>query len=256
MPNIKFSIVTCTRNSMVTLRETVASVRSQTFIDWEHIFVDGSSTDGTLEYLNALDGNVRVLAGVGGGISRAMNEGIAAAKGEIVCHLHSDDYFLHPRVLQRVAAAFEARKAGWLFGRIVSDVDGGLFPERYKIPRYTYEKLLGSNFIPHPATFVRRELFDEVGSFDEQLRYAMDYDLLLRLARHSDPIQLDEALTVFRRHEASATQSNWLASYDEQYAVRCRHVAPSSPRGLWHALRYRYWRARILHSQRRAARPR
>ena len=88
MPNKPtFSIVTCTWNSAATLRDTLDSVSSQTCRDVEHIFVDGGSTDGTLEMIDAYQGNKRVLRDVKGGISRAMNEGIRHASGEYIAHL-------------------------------------------------------------------------------------------------------------------------------------------------------------------------
>ena len=92
MPNPPtFSIVTCTRNSAATLADTLASVQAQTWPAHEHIFVDGGSSDATLDLIAAYPGAKRLLPGVTGGIGHAMNAGIAAASGDYVAHLHSDD---------------------------------------------------------------------------------------------------------------------------------------------------------------------
>lgn len=209
---------------MVYLPETVRSVQMQTGVEYEHIFVDGNSIDGTLEYINGLKGNnIRLLEGVGGGIAKAMNEGIRVAKGDVIAHLHSDDYYLSSDVLSIVAATFSQSNSKWLFGRIMSDVDGLLLPEGYVIPRYSFKRFLRGNFIPHPATFIRREVFEECGVFSETLRYAMDYDLFLRVAKRYPPIQLDIPLAAFRRHDGSATQANFMKSFAEDYQVRCSY---------------------------------
>ena len=209
---------------MVFLAETIQSVQMQCGAEYEHIFVDGDSTDGTLEYLKNLPGNIRVLNNVSGGIAQAMNAGIRAADGDVIAHLHSDDYYLNPNVFSTVLDVFERTGCQWLFGRIMSDIDGVLVPEHYVVPHYCYKSFLQRNFIPHPATFIRRDVFEECGLFNETLRYAMDYDLFLRIARRYDPQQLNEHLAVFRRHANSATQANFMKSFAEDFAVRCMHA--------------------------------
>jgi len=234
----KFSIITCTRNSLSFVKDTVESVRSQTCRDFEHIFVDGSSTDGTLEYLGSLGPDVRILTDVTGGIAQAMNAGIAAARGNFLVHLHSDDYFLHSRVLERVLHHFSKHSNAWLFGRIVNDVDGAIFPESYVPPSYSYTQLLKRNFIPHPATFIRREVFVECGSFDASVRYAMDYDYWLRIARKFPPLALSEVFSVFRRHAGSTSQANFAASMAEDYSRRIHYCNGEPLKRAEHYIRY------------------
>lgn len=239
------SIVTCTWNSEDFLVQTISSIALQTHLDVEVIFVDGGSVDTTLAQINDYSGKKTVINGVRGGIARAMNVGTEAAQGEIVMHLHSDDYLAHPRVLARVAEAFETSGCEWLFGRILNDRAGGLFPETYIPPEYSYDALLRSNIVPHAATFVRRELYGRAGGFSEQLKYAMDYDMWLRLGRMAQPRQLREVLSVFRRHDGSTTEANRLASFDEDYRVRQAYLGGKPLSRLEHALRYRVRRKRL-----------
>lgn len=219
-----FSIVTCTWNSAATLGDTLASVASQTWRDVEHVFVDGGSTDGTLEMIEAYQGNKRLLRDVKGGISRAMNEGIAHARGEFIAHLHSDDYYVSKDVLALVAERFAAEQADWLFGKIQVLKDGVLQPP-CAMPPFSYRSFAaGKAFVPHPATFVRKSAFGRVGVFDERLKYAMDIDLWLRLGAVARPAMLDKTLTVFRDHAGSVSSANKIKARQEEFGVRKRHM--------------------------------
>ena len=221
---MKFSIITCTRNSLPYLRKTVESILNQDIGNCELIFVDGNSSDGTLEFIEGLNCDKRIIKGEVGGIAKAMNAGIQAATGDIIAHLHSDDYYLGDDVLSRVAAHFERSDHAWLFGRIMFDDEGRLTPEAFVASRYSYRRILMRNFIPHPATFIRREVFETCGMFSESLRYAMDYEFWLRIGHRYEPIQIDEPLAAFRRHEGSATHANFMRSFNEDFRVRLSHA--------------------------------
>jgi glycosyltransferase involved in cell wall biosynthesis len=219
-----FSIVTCTWNSAATLADTLASVQCQTCRDVEHIFVDGGSTDGTLDMLAAYPGRKQVLRDVGGGISRAMNQGIAAARGRYVAHLHSDDYYASDDVLATVAERFASASADWVVGKVQVLKDGRLLPPYAMVP-FTYRAFAaGSAWVAHPAVFIRRSVFDRVGLFDEGLKYAMDIDLWLRLGLHTPPAAIDRALTIFRDHAGSVSSANKLKARREEFQVRLRYM--------------------------------
>jgi glycosyltransferase involved in cell wall biosynthesis len=227
MPNApEFSIVTCTWNSAATLADTLASVRAQTCQQIEHIFVDGGSTDATLALIDAYPlPRKLLLRGVTGGISRAMNHGLAAASGEVVAHLHADDYYAGDDVLASVAARLAGSGRDWLFGAVQVLRDGALATAP-PLPPFSYFSLAsGKAFIAHPATFVRRALFARAGAFDESLKYAMDIDLWLRLAAIAEPAMLDRTLAVFREHAGSLSSANKIAARKEEFSVRRRHLA-------------------------------
>lgn len=242
---MKISVITCTWNSEPYLAESIASVLTQTHGNIEYIFVDGGSTDGTLERIASIDRPVTVINNVRGGISRAMNEGILAATGDVVAHLHSDDFYLDPDVLALVATAMAAPGVGWCFGRIKRLKDGILAPEGYVAPDYSAKRLLRGNFIPHPATFVRRDWINQAGRFSEKLKYAMDYDLWLTLAKRGDALALHKPLAAFRDHAGSLSSSNRLAAMEEDYKVRQHHCSGQPLPLLEHRLRYWVRRRRV-----------
>jgi glycosyltransferase involved in cell wall biosynthesis len=249
---VKISIVTCTWNSEPYLAETIASVQAQDYANIEFVFVDGGSTDGTLQRITTLPRPVTVLHDVKGGISRAMNEGWRAATGDIVAYLHSDDYYLSPTVLSRVARAF-SHTTGWGFGRIVRDIEGQQIQENFVAPKYSRKRLLRGNFIPHPATFVRREWLRQVGGFNESLQYAMDYDLWLKLSRLGEPVVLNGPLAAFREHDRSLSTRNKIAAMEEDYFVRRQHEGFNPLTRLENLARFYVRRNRLVQATRHKA---
>ncbi len=240
-PAPRFSIITCTLDSMPWLDACIASVLKQRACSYELVFVDGGSTDGSLERIAALQDGRRpltVLRNVRGGIAQAMNAGLAAARGDIVAHLHSDDFYLHDDVLASVSRAFDVSGCRWLFGRTLRAIGERLEPEGWQAPPYSRARLLHGNFIPHPATFVERQLMLDAGGFNAQWRYAMDYDLWLRLARMAEPLQLAQPLTAFREHAGSLSTRERRQAMREDLRVRLSHAGPNPATRLAHVARH------------------
>lgn len=240
-----FSIITCTRNSEPWLAESITSVLGQEAVDIDYIFVDGGSTDGTLARIHQIDRPVTLIENRCHGISDAMNAGLAVAKHEIVGFLHSDDFYLHEDVLKIVAESFRTTRCDWLFGRTMNVIDKQMSAEAYTAPRYSRLQLLRGNFIPHPACFVKRSLLLRVGGFNTTLRYAMDYDLWLRLSLLADPLQMTLPLTAFREHAGSLSTRERSAAMREDFQVRLAYAGLNPWSNLMHAARYcvRRWRS-------------
>ena len=218
---LSFSIVTPCLNAEATIADALRSVREQGYEHVEHVVVDGGSTDATMDIVRAQPG-VRWISEPDNGLSDAMNKGVAMATGDVVGWLNADDLYL-PGALQRVAAALEARPdALWATGRCLI-IDGEGEEIRRRVTRYkdallrhwSFSLLLTQNFVSAPATFVRRRAFDLVGNFDVQLRYSMDYDLWLRLARRSAPAFVDEPLACFRMVEGTLSMSGFERQFRE-----------------------------------------
>ena len=243
---MKFSIVTCTWNSAATLGETIRSVRTQTYTDVEHLFVDGGSTDGTLELIARECPQATVLHGVSGGISRAMNAGINAATGDVIAHLHSDDFYADNQVLSRVAMALIRSDRKWAFGGMDTLCNGLRQPSPRRLQVFSPARYAsGGIAILHPTVFVRREVFDAVGLVDEGLRYAMDIDLWLRIGPCFEPVEINSTLAVFRIHAGSASTANAPAARREEWLVRRRYLARWPFATLLFALRRRRMASRM-----------
>ncbi|GAM11004.1 putative glycosyltransferase Rv1514c [Geobacter sp. OR-1] len=246
---MKISVVTITYNSREFLEETIASVLVQGYPELEYLIVDGGSTDGTLDIVNryaVMHPWIKWISEPDRGIADAMNKGIRLATGDVVAHLHADDAYLDG-TLAEVCRAFAANPgARWATGRIrcVNTAGERLYDTELK-RSYNLSDILYGNIISHPATFVRRSVFDEVGLFDPELRYSMDYDLWLRIAALEPPILIDKVLAKFRVHPNSLSSANILAAMAEEHAIRQRNWGVLSSRARL-AAELRYHRETML----------
>lgn len=235
-----FSVVTITYNSERYLKECVNSVVQQDFTDFEHIIWDGGSKDGTLEIAQSYP-HLNIFCGQDSGISDAMNKGAALAKGKYIIHLHSDDCLAHPQVLSQVDLLLKQHpQCDWCYGITQAIDDRGFVLRKNAFVPYSHNKLKRYNIISHPATFINRRLFLQIGGFNPRFRYAMDYDLWLRLAQETIPLAVPSVWACFREHANSLSTSRPLAVTDEAYRIRNQYVST-----LWHRFQsYRTWQRR------------
>lgn len=179
---MKISIVTPCFNSEATLRETLESVRAQAGVDWEHLVIDGGSTDGTCAILKEFP-QVQWISEKDEGHYDAMNKGIARATGDLVVILNADDCF-REGALAQVVDAF-AKHPDWdaAFGDFLY-VDGQsreIFRRAEAI--YDFKVLLfGMDYICHHTLFVRKTVYDRLGGYRHRdFRNAADFEFKLRL---------------------------------------------------------------------------
>jgi glycosyltransferase involved in cell wall biosynthesis len=181
---MKLSVVTVCLNARATIGEAVASVHAQTHDEVEHIVVDGASADGTLEILEQFrSGITTLISEPDRGLYFAMNKGIAAATGDYLGFLNSDDVYHHERVLESIAAALSSSGADSAHADLVYVRRDD--PSR--IVRYWHSKpyvagMFEAGWHPaHPTLFVRTDLLKEMGGFNTHYRYHADFDLMVRL---------------------------------------------------------------------------
>lgn len=228
LPSI--TVITPCRNSAATLQETVDSVRGQGYPRLEHIVVDGGSTDGTLELLEAAP-DVRWVSEPDEGRVDAANKGLRMATGEVVAWLNADDRY-EPGALHAVGDAL-ARSPGraWATGycRII-DASGREIRraitsyKSFLLRRWTLGLYLTQNFVSDPATFVRRQALEGIGALDPTYHTSHDYDLWLRVAREfGPPVVVQRLLASFRMAEGTLSMRGFEAQFAEHVAVARSH---------------------------------
>jgi glycosyltransferase involved in cell wall biosynthesis len=234
------SIITVVYNGGKHLDQAIRSVLGQSYEPLEYIIVDGGSTDSTLDIIAKYDDRIDYwVSEPDRGISNAMNKGIRLAYGDLIAHLHADDYYVDPSVISSVCPEYLRHPdALWVTGGInIVDKEGNLRQE-IKARKYSYPKLIRGNILLHPATFVTRQAFEKVGVFDTGYRYAMDYDLWLRLGAVADPVVLDLQVTCFRAHDESRSIARSDLAYTESWRIRKKHLQGHPGKIFGHYLYY------------------
>lgn len=171
-----FSIVTICYNSEKTILDTIKSVKSQNIEDIEYILVDGASSDNTLEIINQENnGNFIIISEKDRGISHAFNKGVSKATGKYILFINSDDYLLENSLPDCKSFLSQNPNFDVICCHMLVSNKGKLRSIESKP-----DQLLKAMSVAHPATIVKREVFETVGLFSEQYKVAMDYDFLLR----------------------------------------------------------------------------
>ena len=180
---MKISIITITFNSEKTLQRALDSVQSQSYGNIEHVIVDGASTDGTramIETYAAKYPNVRWISEKDDGIYNAINKGIRMATGDIIGFLHSDDIFNSSDSIEQIAAAFETGNVDVVYGDL-QYCRAGKVVRKWNSNSFNPRSLKYGWMPPHPTVYVRREVYEQVGPYDEWFRISADYDMMLRI---------------------------------------------------------------------------
>lgn len=158
---MKISIITVTYNVRETVGDCLASVAAQDYRDREHVVIDGASTDGTVERLQAHRAQLAVLVSEPDrGIYDALNKGLERASGDVVGLLHADDVFADAGVLARVAEAFADPAVEAVYGDLVYVAREA--PDRvvryWRAEAFDPRRLRWGWMPPHPTLYLRRTI--------------------------------------------------------------------------------------------------
>lgn len=180
---VQVSFVIPTLNQARFLARCIDACLEQRIDGAEVIVVDGASTDETVSVLRRYGDRVRWTSRSDSGQAQAVNRGVRSARGEVIAWINSDDYYSGPDVLPQVWSAFGEPGVDVVYGRGRMVDAGGrtIRATRGRPLASCADLLLMPSGILQPAVFFRREAFLQVGGLREDLHYALDYDLWLRL---------------------------------------------------------------------------
>ena len=212
---MKLSIITINRNNAAGLEKTMRSVASQTFREFEYIIIDGASIDGSVEVIKKYESQFAHLKWVSEpdtGIYNAMNKGIRMAAGEYIQILNSADALASDEVTEKMLAALkQADEPSIFYGNMVK-----CFPDGRKIVDSCFAgqkiTMLGmyTGTLNHDPAYIRRDLFDKYGYYDESLKIVSDWKWYLEaiVLGGEQPQYVDMDVTLFDMTGISENEEN------------------------------------------------
>lgn len=206
------SIVIPAFNAEKYIRESIDSILTQTFKNYEIIVVDDGSTDGTRIIIQQSYPSVRYFLQKNGGPAKARNVGIKEARGEYIAFLDADDFWLPTKLEKQIQYFNQHPEVSFIF------TENSMFDEK-GIVRHTLQKrdrllkrdivrsIFMSSYLATPTVIVRKTVFEEVGYFEENLFAAEDDNMWMRIAMKFKVGLIDEPLTMVRINRGSLTHN-------------------------------------------------
>jgi glycosyltransferase involved in cell wall biosynthesis len=209
---MKVSVITAVYHNQAFIKDAIESVLSQKEVELEYIIVDGGSNDGTVEVVKQYGKRIHhFISEPDEGVYFAINKGITLATGDIIALLHSDDFYTHPYVLSQVVEAFGKSKCDAVYSNLyyVRGLNTNKIVRLWDSGEYKPNDFFLGWMPPHPAFFVKRDLYQKFGAFNTSLKSAADYELMLRFI-HKQNISLSYIPKFFVKMRTGGTSNRTL----------------------------------------------
>jgi glycosyltransferase involved in cell wall biosynthesis len=214
----KLSIITINYNNLKGLKRTMASVVNQIWQEFEYIVIDGGSTDGSVTYIESQNEFIDYwVSELDEGIYNAMNKGIVKANGEYLLFLNSGDHFYNDKVLEQNHIFLDSKDIIYFNLQVIDKMK--TFVKNYP------EQLTFSYFIkdtlPHPATFIKKRVFDRVGFYDQSLFIVSDWKFFIEsiCKFNSSYVRINQTLSTFYLDGLSSEPQNQTLIADEKQKI-------------------------------------
>ena len=216
-----FTVITPSWNQGKFLRACIESVVNQRDPDFEHLLFDNRSTDETVPVAGEFP-HVKFVSEPDRGQSHAVNKGLAAARGEIICWLNSDDEYA-PGAFAKLREAFSDPAVQVVYGDVrqieydgrMEEVARGKFDSRLDLIRWWSSRVK----LHQPAVFFRREAALKAGPVREDLHMAMDYELWWRMSEFFAFLYIPQVLAIQHRQPDSKTIRSWATAFVEREKI-------------------------------------
>jgi glycosyltransferase involved in cell wall biosynthesis len=214
------SVVMPVHNALPFLGDSIRSILDQTLSDFEFVILDDASTDGSGELLKEWaqrDRRIQIHESKTRlGLSGSSNAVVSKARAPIVARMDADD-IAHPDRLRRQWNIMEAHSDVAVIGTLCNGIDAS---GREVRPRDRWRLVRRSHYVPFPhgSAMFRRQVFDQVGGYDEKSTGAEDQDLFSRMAARGRVLTLSDVLYSYRYHSSNATIFNGTRAVDENHS--------------------------------------
>ena len=208
---MKITIITVCVNAEKTIKDTIESVLKQSYKDFEYIIVDGKSSDDTLKIISKYqDKRIKLISEKDKGLYDAMNKGIKLATGDIIGTINSDDILASENIFQTVIENFDEntdviyaniKYYNEDFSKVKRDFISGTKENEYFCPA-------------HPSMYVRKEIYQRIGTYNTSYKIASDFDFMVRCNLNNVRYKYIDKYFVYMRYGG---KSNGFVGYLENY---------------------------------------
>lgn len=218
MPIPRITVLMSVYNGEKYLQDAIDSILTQTYTNFEFIIIDDASTDSTPNILKAqTDSRIRLIINEQNiGFTKCLNKGLSIATGEYIARMDADDISLSNRFATQLQFFYNHPEFA-LIGSSAHLIDekSKIIGRERKKENFTFKDLLAHNQIIHGSTIIKKQFFDKVGGYNENIFYTEDLDLWLRLSKNYKVGNVPEILYQLRLHKDSITKqkSEELALY-------------------------------------------
>ncbi|GAA4426785.1 glycosyltransferase family 2 protein [Pontibacter saemangeumensis] len=216
---MKLSIVTINYNNVLGLENTLNSLYAQSYRDYELILIDGGSTDGSTDVIKCYSDLISYwVSEADKGVYNALNKGILQASGEYLFFLNSGDYLVDPNVLSDMLQLLNGTDI--IYGNLLIQESHKQWEKKYPA-NLTFDYFI-KHTIPHSGgAFIKKNLFDKVGFYDETLRISSDWKFYVRAicSFNATFTYVDKPLSVFGFDGISSQAGSWEITTRERKEV-------------------------------------
>tara|TARA_B110000037_G_C17004366_1_gene458610 strand:- start:121 stop:870 length:750 start_codon:yes stop_codon:yes gene_type:complete len=186
---LKISIITVCYNSSKTILDTIASVNNQSYKNIEHVFIDGLSSDNTLELIKLNSKKKKVIISEqDNGLYDAINKGVSIASGDVIGLLHSDDLLSSPDIISDLIEKIQSENLDAVYGDLqyVDKENINKIIRYWKSTEFNPKLLLKGWMAPHPTLYLKKAVYQQVGGFNISYKISADYDFMLRMFKSNN----------------------------------------------------------------------
>lgn len=223
---IILSIITVNLNNATGLKKTIESIKCQNFKDFEFLIIDGGSTDGSIDIIKNNENLINYwVSERDAGIYHAMNKGIQKAKGRYLLMLNSGDWLTNKTTLKGLK--LKNHHEDIIYGNNIWVEDANTYKSNY--PRILTYSYLKQNSICHQASFIKRELHDRVGPYNQHYRITSDWEFfLLAIAKFKVSQKfVREKISICNRQGLSCRPESWQTIIEERNDILQKHFNES-----------------------------
>jgi len=216
--NPKVTVLMPVYNGKAYIAKAIESVLNQTFTDFELIIINDGSTDETADVVKAFnDPRIMLINNENQGVGKALNNGLAQARGQYIRRHDADDVSLPGSIMRQVRFLDEHPEFALVSGQIIYMTERARYARNFRNPathmfrhkpfiEVDYETFKTSRPVIHATVLMRREIIKELGGYRNQFLTSEDTDLWLRILDNHRMAILNEASYFVRLHHRSATR--------------------------------------------------